>query len=130
MKPITRMLPLLLALLPAPALAGSIDVSIKFEAPPALVVVSPGIQVVPDFDEEVFFVDGYYWTRRDDAWYRTHDYKGGWVVVEHDHVPPGLVKVPPGQYKRWHQEKKEEKHEEHHDEHHEDHGGGKGHGKH
>ncbi|MBL8940196.1 MAG: hypothetical protein JNM69_36955 [Archangium sp.] len=35
--------------------------TIVFEAPPALVVVQPGVQVVEDFDEEVFFVDGWYW---------------------------------------------------------------------
>src|SRR5438105_648873 len=99
---------LLAGALPLPAFAAGVEISIKFDAPPPLVVVSPGIQVVPDLDEEVFFDDGWYWTRRDDVWYRTRDYHGGWVVVEHEHVPPGLVKVPPGQYKHWHAEKKDE----------------------
>lgn len=75
---------------------------IQFEAPPPLVVVSPGIQVVPDYDEEVFFVDGWYWVRRDAYWFRARDYRGSWVVVERRGVPAGLVRIPPGRYKRWH----------------------------
>lgn len=95
------------ALLVAPALAAaqvSVDVRIGFPAPPPLVVVSPGIQVVPDYGEEVFFVDGWYWLRRDAAWYRTRDHRGGWAVVEHRHVPVTLVGLPPGKYKHWRKE--------------------------
>lgn len=75
---------------------------IQFEAPPPLVVVSPGIQVVPDYEEEVFFVNGWYWVRRDTYWFRARDYRGGWAVAERRHVPAGLVRIPYGHYKRWH----------------------------
>src|SRR5262249_43061779 len=54
---------------------------IRFEVAPPLVVVSPGVQVVPEYEEEVFFVDGWYWHRSGPYWYRTRDYRGGWVVV-------------------------------------------------
>lgn len=73
---------------------------VRFEIPPPLVVVSPGIQVVVDFDEEVFFVDGWYWLRRDGHWFRTKDHHGGWVLVSSG-VPGTLVKLPPGKYKRY-----------------------------
>src|SRR5262245_15797085 len=55
---------------------------IRFEAPPPLVVIEPGIQVVPEHDEEIFFVDGWYWHRKDGRWFRTRDHRGNWVVVE------------------------------------------------
>jgi hypothetical protein len=86
------------------AAQATVDIRIGFPAPPPLVVVSPGIQVVPDYQEEVFFVNGWYWARRDDIWYRTRDYRGGWVLVQPRYVPAGLVRIPPGHYKHWHKE--------------------------
>jgi hypothetical protein len=94
-------------LTPTPALAGpvvSVQVNlplIRFEQAPPLVVVQEGVQVVPDYGEEVFFVDGWYWCRRHDYWYRTRDHRGGWVVVERRYVPVTLVRIPPGRYKHW-----------------------------
>jgi hypothetical protein len=93
------------SLLAAPAFAQvQIDIqlpTITFSAPPPVVVVEPGVQVVEDQDEEVFFVDQYYWVRRGPRWYRTRDHRGGWVVVDGPGVPPALVKVPAGKYRRW-----------------------------
>jgi hypothetical protein len=74
--------------------------TIRFEVPPPLVVVSEGVQVVPEYREEVFAVDGWYWHRADGVWYRTRDHRGGWVVVQRDVVPVALVQIPPGKYKR------------------------------
>jgi hypothetical protein len=67
---------------------------------PRLVVVQPGIQVVPDQEVEVFYVDGYYWTRRDDRWYRSANHRGGWVHASRG-VPPGLTRMQPGHYRRY-----------------------------
>lgn len=97
---------------PAPARAQvALDIRIGFASPPPLVVVSPGIQVVPDYEEEIFFVDGWYWLRRDALWYRTRDHRGGWIVVPPRAVPASLVSLPPGRYKHWQkdQEKAERK---------------------
>ena len=110
--------------------------SIRFAAPPPLVEIEPGVQVVQDNDDEVFFVDGWYWHQRDGHWFRSHDHLGHWAVVEAGIVPPRIVAYHPGTYRNWHaprreepavrreavrhEEKpvrKEEKHEEH-DEHH------------
>jgi hypothetical protein len=52
-------------------------------------------------DEEVFFVDRYYWIRRDGGWYRSPSHRGGWVLVPARAVPGRLVKIPPGHYKHW-----------------------------
>ncbi len=97
----------LVVVLSVPAFAQvrvSIDIplpTITFVAPPPLVVVQPGVQVVEDNDDEIFFVDGYYWHRRDGHWFRTHDHRGQWVLVENRVVPGTIVALPPGQYRRW-----------------------------
>ena len=139
----------LAALLGLPSLAAAqASVDIHFDIPavlPRLVVVSPGVQVVPECREEVFFHDGWYWVRRDSYWYRSRDHRGGWVVVPGRQVPPRLVGLsPPGHYRNWKAEKemaKEERKEERRrekeerrderreerEEHHREHGHGHGH---
>lgn len=95
---------LTLALLSLPAWAQTIQVtlpSITFSAPPPLVVIEPGVQVVENHDEEVFFVDNSYWVRRGPHWYRAVDHRGGWVVADGPGVPPSLVRLPPGKYRRY-----------------------------
>jgi hypothetical protein len=124
----TALLALALALaLPATARAEA-SVSLQLNLPvvlPQLVVVTPGVQVVPDVDEEVFFVDGYYWVRRDAGWYRSRSHRSGWVLVPARGVPGRITGFPPGKYKRW----KPARHGDDHGRGH-DHGGGHGHGKH
>jgi hypothetical protein len=91
---------------------------VRFEAPPPLTVVSPGVQVVRDSDEEVFFTGGYYWhAGPDGTWYRTRSYRGGWVVAPRHMVPGAIVRMPRGQYRHyrgegWHEQRREERHEE------------------
>lgn len=55
---------------------------------PDLVEVSPGVQVVADYDEPVFYSDGAYWRFYGDTWYRSDNYAGGWVYAER---PPERV---------------------------------------
>lgn len=76
--------------------------AITFEAPPPLVEVGGGIEVVSDCDDEVYFVNGWYWTRRDDHWFRTRSHRGGWAPVRRG-VPRGLVVMPRGQYRNYSQ---------------------------
>ena len=92
---------------------------ITFQAPPPVVLVQPGLQVVENSEEEVFLVDRFYWTRHGGRWYRSPDHRGHWVLVERG-VPPALVRLPPGQYRRWTRERAREeerrekgKHEKH-----------------
>ncbi len=79
----------------------AVQIHIGLPVSPPLVVVQPGIQVVEDFDEEVFFTGGYYWVRRDNGWYRATSPRAAFVYVEPRRVPAGLVRLPPGQYKHW-----------------------------
>ncbi|HXU81474.1 MAG TPA: hypothetical protein VN914_08750 [Polyangia bacterium] len=77
--------------------------SIRFETPPPVVEVQPNVYVVPDRDDEVFFVDGWYWTRWNDGrWYRARDHRGAWAAVAPPAVPVTLVRIPPGHYKHHH----------------------------
>ncbi len=103
MKTLALALTLVLA---APGLAQiHIDIPlprIVFPAPPPLVVIQPGVQVVEDSDDEVFFVDNWYWNRRDGHWFRNQTHNGSWVVVEERYVPRTIVTYAPGQYRRWH----------------------------
>ncbi|HEX9052046.1 MAG TPA: hypothetical protein VF841_16060 [Anaeromyxobacter sp.] len=96
----------LLAALAAPALGrAQASAQIRLDLPlvlPQLVVVSPGVQVVPDVEEEVFYSSGWYWVRQDGGWYRSHSPRRGWMFVEPERVPHRLVNLPPGQYRRWH----------------------------
>lgn len=55
---------------------------------PDLVAVSPGVHVIADYDEPIFFADGFYWWFVDGYWYRSTYYTGGWVFVA---TPPPLV---------------------------------------
>jgi len=96
---------LALVALAAPAAASAqAHVSVRIGLPavlPPLVVVEPGVQVVQDLDEEIFFVDGNYWARRDGWWYRAHDHRARWTHVEPRWVPAALVRTPPGHYRHW-----------------------------
>jgi hypothetical protein len=80
----------------------SVGFSLRFpEVLPPLVVVRPGVSVVRDYDDEVFYSDGYYWARQDQGWYRTRDHRGSWAQVEERQVPEIIVRSPPGRYRHY-----------------------------
>src|SRR4051794_9192826 len=54
---------------------------------PDLVTVSPGVQVIADYDEPIFYSDGFYWRYYGGGWYRSSYYTGGWVYAR----PPMAV---------------------------------------
>jgi hypothetical protein len=119
------------------AASAQASVNVHFDLPlvlPRLVVVSPGVQVVPEVHEEVFFHENWYWVRREGYWYRSHDHRGGWALVPIQRVPPRLVAVPPGKYRDWKAEKHAAKAERkaarraEQEGHHRGHGNGHGHG--
>lgn len=82
---------------------------------PDLVTVSPGVQVVADYDEPVFYSDGFYWRYYDNSWYRSNSYYTGWSYWDRPPVavlridrpyayshyrPNGYVARNRGQYRR------------------------------
>jgi hypothetical protein len=86
-----------------------------YAATPDLVTVQPGVQVVADYDEPVFFVDGFYWRFNDGYWYRSNNYYAGWYFYERPPVavlridrpyayshyrPPGYVARASVRYRR------------------------------
>jgi hypothetical protein len=54
---------------------------------PDLVEAGPGVQVVADYDEPVFFSEGVYWRFSSGYWYRSPYYNRGWVSAR----PPMAV---------------------------------------
>jgi hypothetical protein len=54
---------------------------------PDLVYAAPGVSVIADYDEPIFYTGGYYWWNYDGAWYRSNRYTGGWVYAS----PPVTV---------------------------------------
>jgi hypothetical protein len=49
---------------------------------PDMAYVSPGVQVIADYDEPVFYTDGYYWRYdTNGTWYRSNTWTGGWVYA-------------------------------------------------
>jgi hypothetical protein len=78
---------------------------IDFPAPPPVVLVTPGIYVVPDYPEEVFFISGAYWVTHEGRWFRCVGPHKKWIMVQESRIPHGLLKLPRGMYKNWHPEK-------------------------
>jgi hypothetical protein len=75
---------------------------------PPMVVIQPGVQVIPQISQEVFLVDGVYYARHGGGWYRAPDpHSASWLVVPANAVPAPLVKLPPGKYKNWKPSKEE-----------------------
>ena len=52
---------------------------------PDLVYAGPGVQVIADYNEPIFYSEGLYWRYYGGAWYRSSYYTGGWVYAR----PPG-----------------------------------------
>jgi hypothetical protein len=71
------------------ACSGSGQVTYSGEVqPPQLVEVSPGVQVIADYDQPVFYSDSYYWRYDNGIWYRSREHTRGWARVEV--VPPQI----------------------------------------
>lgn len=111
MKRLLALAALALSLAPLAARAQvAVNIQLGLPAAPPLVVVQPGVQVVENQDDEVFFTGGWYWVRRDGRWWRAREPRARFVYVEPRYVPQRLVRIPPGQYRHWrHEEAKAER---------------------
>jgi hypothetical protein len=54
---------------------------------PELIEISPGVMVIADADEPLFYSRGHYWLHRDGYWFRSADYRGGFARVQYTYVP-------------------------------------------
>jgi hypothetical protein len=66
------------------AYSGTVAVS---STSPDLVYAAPGVSVIADYDEPIFFSGGFYWWNYDGYWYRSRNYTGGWIYAS----PPVAV---------------------------------------
>ena len=58
-------------------------------SPPQLVEISPGVQVIVDYDEPVFYSDDFYWRYDAGVWYRSRYHTRGWTRVQ---APPPRIR--------------------------------------
>jgi hypothetical protein len=72
-------------------------------AAPDLVVISPGVQVIADLDEPIFYSGNYYWRNQGGFWYRSTSHTRGWARVE---VAPVAIRTieRPSAYIHYHGE--------------------------
>lgn len=62
--------------------AGSVRYTARAEVTtPELIEVEPGVRVVADYDEPVFYNDGFYWRYEGGVWYRSPYYNRSWIRV-------------------------------------------------
>ncbi len=75
---------------------------VHYAAPaPDLVYVSPGVQVIADYDYPVFYASNVYWRYDGGVWYRSRSYRGGWVVTRS--VPVAVRRIDrPTAYVHYH----------------------------
>ncbi|MBS1123506.1 MAG: hypothetical protein H6Q90_5734 [Deltaproteobacteria bacterium] len=66
---------------------------------PDLVEISPGVSVIVDYDEPIFYSNNYYWRNDGGRWYRSNYYNRGWVYAN----PPVVVGRinTPGAYRHY-----------------------------
>ncbi len=66
---------------------------------PDLVVIEPGVQVIADYDEPIFYSENYYWRNDGGRWYRSSYHNRGWVVYE---APQRVRSISqPNRYRRY-----------------------------
>lgn len=61
-----------------PAVEYSAGGAVAYDGSPDLVDVSPGVQVIADYDYPVFFSGGFYWRNYGGYWYSSGTWGGGW----------------------------------------------------
>jgi len=79
------------------ACTGSAQVHTTAEADytaPALVEVEPGVQVVADYDQPIFFSEGAYWRYDNGVWYRSRYHDREWVTVQTPAVAVARIQRP------------------------------------
>jgi hypothetical protein len=88
----------LVSVVPMPTLA-QIDIvvtvppPIVFASPPEVIVIPETyVYVVPEIEEDIFFYDGWWWRPWQGRWYRSQDYRSGWVYYRS--VPSFYTRIP------------------------------------
>lgn len=61
---------------------------------PRLVYVSPGVQVIEDYDEPIFYSSNMYWRHDGGVWYQSRYHTSGWVRVASPPAPIVRIERP------------------------------------
>ena len=76
--------------------AGTYTTTVDDGYGPDLVYAAPGVQVIADYDEPIFYSDNFYWRYSGGTWYRSSHYRGGWAYAA---PPPAVLRIDrPGGY--------------------------------
>ncbi len=71
-------------------------------AQPSLVYADTGVQVIADYPVPIFYSDGFYYNQIGGRWYRSHDYRRGWVETRGG-VPNRIARLhDPGRFRNYH----------------------------
>jgi hypothetical protein len=72
--------PIIDAQVSAPVMQAQVSAPIGVQVAPApdLITISPDVQVIANYQEPIFFTDGFYWRETDRGWYRSTSYNNGW----------------------------------------------------
>lgn len=75
--------------------AAGLDMSVNLNlgAPQAVIMGPGGVSFVSNPGLNVFYYSGYWWAMRDNHWYRSHDYNGGWRQMDRRYVPKPVYHV-------------------------------------
>ena len=88
----------LVLVFPIPTMARvsiSLPPPIVFAAPPVVVVIPETyVYVVPDYDGDIFFYNGWWWRLWEGRWYRSLNYNSGWGYYRN--VPSFYRGIPSG----------------------------------
>ena len=90
---------LLLGALPA-APQGQEELRVSLPESHELVEIQPGVQVIPEFDLEIFYTGGAYWLRTDGVWYsaRRPSASATFLLADRASVPAALSRLPVGSH--------------------------------
>jgi hypothetical protein len=85
--------PIPVPVVPVPVVRVPVPPPLVFPAPPELVIL-PGssVYVAPDFGEDLYYVDGWWWRPYQGHWYRSHYYDRDWGA--YNSVPHFYSGVP------------------------------------
>jgi len=71
----------------------SVGVSFNFSSPQEVVYTPTGAFFVPNAGLDLFFYDGFWWTIRENYWYRARAYNGNWYRVGARYVPYAVYRI-------------------------------------
>jgi hypothetical protein len=78
-----------------------VSASVAMPGPPTMVEVAPGVWTAEDYDYPVYYSDGFYWSLRDDVWYRSPYWDRGFAVYPREQVPAHVVNLRHDDYRRY-----------------------------